>query len=111
MFAGVAQAPDTGRPQPILMAPTLGTRLGDTPWGHALGPSSPRAFWISERLDGRYEPHVSLPSGHAAEWSRTMESNPRVWITVLRHSHERLLGLVGPLAPEQISGPSYCRDW
>ncbi|HUD37441.1 MAG TPA: maleylpyruvate isomerase family mycothiol-dependent enzyme [Streptosporangiaceae bacterium] len=40
-----------------------------------------------------------------------MESNPRVWITVLRHSHERLLGLVGPLAPEQISGPSYCRDW
>src|SRR6202522_3730090 len=40
-----------------------------------------------------------------------MESNPRVWITVLRHSHERLLGLVGPLSPEQIGGPSYCRDW
>jgi uncharacterized protein (TIGR03083 family) len=39
------------------------------------------------------------------------ESSPRAWITVLRHSHERLLGLVGPLTPEQISGPSYCRDW
>ena len=40
-----------------------------------------------------------------------MESSAREWITVLRHSHERLLGLVGPLSPEQISGPSYCRDW
>jgi uncharacterized protein (TIGR03083 family) len=40
-----------------------------------------------------------------------MESNARVWIAALRHSHERLLGLVGPLAPEQITGPSYCRDW
>jgi uncharacterized protein (TIGR03083 family) len=40
-----------------------------------------------------------------------MESNPRVWIAALRRSHERLLSLVGPLTPEQISGPSYCRDW
>ena len=40
-----------------------------------------------------------------------MESNPRVWIATLRQSHDRLLGLVGPLSPEQISGPSYCRDW
>ncbi len=40
-----------------------------------------------------------------------MESNPRVWIAVLRHSHERLLGLVGPLTAEQINGPSYCADW
>lgn len=40
-----------------------------------------------------------------------MESNARVWIAALRHSHERLLGLVGPLTPEQISGPSYCKDW
>ena len=40
-----------------------------------------------------------------------MESGPREWIAVLRNSHERLLGLVGPLAPEQISGPSYCKDW
>ena len=39
------------------------------------------------------------------------ESNPRVWIATLRQSHDRLLGLVGPLSPEQISGPSYCRDW
>jgi len=40
-----------------------------------------------------------------------MESGPREWIAVLRNSHERLLGLVGPLSPEQISGPSYCKDW
>ena len=40
-----------------------------------------------------------------------MESNPRVWIATLRQSHDRLLSLVGPLSPEQVSGPSYCRDW
>jgi len=40
-----------------------------------------------------------------------MEPNARAWIAVLRHSHERLLGLAGPLSPEQVSGPSYCRDW
>jgi len=40
-----------------------------------------------------------------------MESSAREWIAVLRNSHERLLGLVGPLSPEQISGPSYCKDW
>ncbi len=40
-----------------------------------------------------------------------MELSPREWIAVLRHSHERLLGLAGPLSAEQISGPSYCRDW
>lgn len=39
------------------------------------------------------------------------ESNPRVWIAALRQSHDRLLSLVGPLSPAQISGPSYCRDW
>jgi uncharacterized protein (TIGR03083 family) len=41
----------------------------------------------------------------------TMESNPRVWIATLRQSHERLLSVVGPLSAEQISGPSYCKDW
>lgn len=40
-----------------------------------------------------------------------MESNPRVWIDALRQSHERLLGLVGPLSPEQLTGKSYCKDW
>lgn len=40
-----------------------------------------------------------------------LESNPRVWIATLRRSHDRLLSLVGPLTPEQLSGPSYCRDW
>lgn len=40
-----------------------------------------------------------------------METNPRVWIGTLRQSHDRLLGLVGPLTPEQVAGPSYCRDW
>jgi uncharacterized protein (TIGR03083 family) len=40
-----------------------------------------------------------------------MESNPRAWIATLRQSHDRLLSLVGPLSPEQVSGPSYCKDW
>jgi uncharacterized protein (TIGR03083 family) len=45
------------------------------------------------------------------EPDKLMESNPRVWIDVLRQSHERLLGLVGPLSPEQLGGKSYCKDW
>jgi uncharacterized protein (TIGR03083 family) len=40
-----------------------------------------------------------------------MESNPRVWIDALRQSHERLLGLVGPLTPEQLAGQSYASEW
>ncbi len=40
-----------------------------------------------------------------------MESDPQVWITALRHSHERLVHLVTPLTPEQIRAQSYCRDW
>ena len=40
-----------------------------------------------------------------------MESNPRVWIDALRQSHERLLGLVGPLSPEQLGGQSYATEW
>src|SRR5215472_15658132 len=62
-------------------------------------------------------PHASRPD--VSEWSPIMvsnlepnpASNPRVWIAVLRQSHDRLLSLVGPLSPEQISGPSYCKDW
>jgi uncharacterized protein (TIGR03083 family) len=40
-----------------------------------------------------------------------MESDPRVWIATLRRSHDRLVGLVGPLTPDQLRGPSYCKDW
>jgi uncharacterized protein (TIGR03083 family) len=40
-----------------------------------------------------------------------MQSDPREWIATLRHSHERLDGLVRPLTPEQIRGESYCGDW
>jgi uncharacterized protein (TIGR03083 family) len=40
-----------------------------------------------------------------------MESSARAWIATLRHSHDRLLGLVGPLTPEQIRAQSYCSDW
>jgi len=40
-----------------------------------------------------------------------MESDPRVWIATLRGSHDRLLGLVGPLTPEQLRAPSYCEGW
>jgi uncharacterized protein (TIGR03083 family) len=40
-----------------------------------------------------------------------MDSDPRAWIAVLRHSHDRLAGLIAPLTPEQIRGRSYCSDW
>lgn len=40
-----------------------------------------------------------------------MESDPRVWIATLRRSHDRLLGLVGPLTPDQLRDASYCNDW
>lgn len=40
-----------------------------------------------------------------------MESEPRTWITTLRNSHERLIGLVQPMTPEQLRDQSYCRDW
>lgn len=40
-----------------------------------------------------------------------MQSSPRAWIATLRGSHERLAGLAGPLTPEQVRAPSYCRDW
>jgi len=40
-----------------------------------------------------------------------MASDPRVWIATLRRSHERLDGLVRPLAPGQLRGQSYCGDW
>jgi uncharacterized protein (TIGR03083 family) len=39
------------------------------------------------------------------------QSDPRVWIAALRSSHERLVGLVRPLTPEQVRGQSYCSDW
>jgi uncharacterized protein (TIGR03083 family) len=40
-----------------------------------------------------------------------MESDPRVWIATLRHSHERLVGLVSPLNADGVRAQSYCRDW
>jgi uncharacterized protein (TIGR03083 family) len=40
-----------------------------------------------------------------------MEQDPRVWISALRASHDRLASLVGSLTPEQLRGPSYCTDW
>jgi uncharacterized protein (TIGR03083 family) len=40
-----------------------------------------------------------------------MEQDPRVWITTLRNSHERLASVVKPLSPEQLRGPSYDTDW
>jgi uncharacterized protein (TIGR03083 family) len=40
-----------------------------------------------------------------------MQSDPRAWIAALRGSQQRLAGLAGPLGPEQVRAPSYCRDW
>jgi uncharacterized protein (TIGR03083 family) len=40
-----------------------------------------------------------------------MQSDPRKWIAALRNSHERLIGLLQKLTPEQVRGESYCSDW
>lgn len=40
-----------------------------------------------------------------------MESDPRIWIAALRHSHDLLVSLVQPLDADQARGPSYCSDW
>jgi uncharacterized protein (TIGR03083 family) len=40
-----------------------------------------------------------------------MPSDPRLWIAALRNSHERLVGLVRPLTPQQLRGASYCSEW
>jgi uncharacterized protein (TIGR03083 family) len=40
-----------------------------------------------------------------------MNSDPRQWIATLRHSHDRLGSLVGPLGAGRFRGPSYCSDW
>jgi uncharacterized protein (TIGR03083 family) len=40
-----------------------------------------------------------------------LEQDPRVWIAVLRNSHERLASLVLPLTPEQLRGPAYPTEW
>jgi uncharacterized protein (TIGR03083 family) len=40
-----------------------------------------------------------------------MESNPRVWIAVLRASFDRLASTVEPLSADQIRAQSYCSDW
>ena len=40
-----------------------------------------------------------------------MESDPRIWIAALRHSHDLLVSLVQPMPADQVRGPSYCSDW
>ena len=40
-----------------------------------------------------------------------MSDDPRTWIATLRESHDRLVGLVQPMTPDQVRGESYCRDW
>jgi uncharacterized protein (TIGR03083 family) len=33
------------------------------------------------------------------------------WVVALRNSHDHLAGLVGPLTPEQVAGPSHNTEW
>ena len=40
-----------------------------------------------------------------------MESSPAPCIEALRHSHERLRGIVEPLSASELSGPSYPKEW
>ncbi len=40
-----------------------------------------------------------------------MESDPRIWIGALRHSHDLLASVAQPLDAGQVRRPSYCSDW
>lgn len=40
-----------------------------------------------------------------------METSPDPWIGALRHSHDRLQALVGPLDPGQLEQRSYASEW
>jgi len=40
-----------------------------------------------------------------------METSPGPWIGALRHSHDRLRALVGPLDLGQLQQRSYCSEW
>ena len=40
-----------------------------------------------------------------------METSPEPWIEALRHSHDRLQDLAGPLTPDQLEQGSCCSEW
>jgi uncharacterized protein (TIGR03083 family) len=40
-----------------------------------------------------------------------MESDPRIYITALRHARDLLASVVQPLDADQVRGSSYCGDW
>jgi uncharacterized protein (TIGR03083 family) len=40
-----------------------------------------------------------------------METRPGLWITALRHSHDRLQALAGPLGADQLQRQSYASEW
>ena len=40
-----------------------------------------------------------------------METSPGPWIEALRHSHDRLQALAGPLDADQLRRQSYDTDW
>ena len=41
----------------------------------------------------------------------TADPIARTWISALRNSHDRLASLIDTATPEQLTGPSYCREW
>src|SRR5260370_2444984 len=40
-----------------------------------------------------------------------MQTSPEPWIGALRHSHDRLQALVGPLGQDQLEQRSYASEW
>lgn len=40
-----------------------------------------------------------------------MQQDPHLWIAALRESHDSLVNQVRMLSPDQLTSPSYCRDW
>jgi uncharacterized protein (TIGR03083 family) len=46
-----------------------------------------------------------------SSWIVTADPTAQTWISALRHSHDRLASLIDAATPEQLTGPSYCKEW
>src|SRR3984893_13530424 len=52
-----------------------------------------------------------LPIRASQQRRSIMQTSPEPWIGALRHSHDRLQALVGPLGQDQLEQRSYASEW
>jgi mycothiol maleylpyruvate isomerase-like protein len=51
------------------------------------------------------------PAATPPERRASLETSPGPWIDAVRHSHDRLRAVAGPLGPGQLQQPSYAAKW